>query len=155
MFHKIKITDLLFLFLYNSYIFHNNFISHIIDINIDDQHFINIYENNNLIIDFEYFLNKFYYSFFQKKYLNNINNNNFYIDTNKLNECYICMDEFIFNYKNSYKLPCNHIFCKKCLHNYIIHKKINILPCPLCRNNFLYKKNILYNHLFGIQYSFY
>ena len=41
--------------------------------------------------------------------------------------CPICFEEST----NLVKTRCNHIFCKKCMHNYLILKH----NCPLCRQN--------------------
>ena len=47
----------------------------------------------------------------------------------KVISCSICLDDY--NDKDTYKTPCNHSFCKRCLDDWFSRGN---KCCPLCRN---------------------
>ncbi len=51
-------------------------------------------------------------------------------------ECLICLSEPV----NAVTIPCGHIFCWKCLREWINSR--DKIECPICRNGFE-KKNII------------
>ena len=47
--------------------------------------------------------------------------------------CSVCLDVFK-EFKEPKKLPCGHIYCKRCLEGLILHSSGALLTCPTCRN---------------------
>lgn len=45
--------------------------------------------------------------------------------------CPLCLDIF----KKPKKLPCDHVYCRECLHGLTLRSNHGIISCPACRNN--------------------
>lgn len=58
--------------------------------------------------------------------------------------CSICLDKITDNIDDMLVLPCNHVFHKNCINNWIIYKlNDNTRPnCPLCKQNIHIIKDI-------------
>jgi hypothetical protein len=103
--------------------------------NIDDiNNIINnqIQNNNNIISNEEYNLN-------QDKIIDLMKKNFNFIDFGSIkekldNKCSICIEEFVASDKVVIT-PCNHIFHKNCINNWLI-KNNNEIKCPNCNHIF-------------------
>jgi len=71
-------------------------------------------------------------------------------------ECCICYTSL--NNYNSLTTNCKHLFCIECFKQYISEKDMQILSCPMCRQQikeiYIYDKNKLYS-LYTIFYPYY
>jgi hypothetical protein len=103
--------------------------------NIDDNNNIinnQIQNNNNIISNEEYNLN-------QDKIIDLMKKNFNFIDFGSIkekldNKCSICIEEFVASDKVVIT-PCNHIFHKNCINNWLI-KNNNEIKCPNCNHVF-------------------
>ena len=103
--------------------------------NIDDNNNIinnQIQNNNNIISNEEYNLN-------QDKIIDLMKKNFNFIDFGSIkekldNKCSICIEEFVASDKVVIT-PCNHIFHKNCINNWLI-KNNNEIKCPNCNHIF-------------------
>ena len=103
--------------------------------NIDNNNNIinnQIQNNNNIISNEEYNLN-------QDKIIDLMKKNFNFIDFSSIkekldNKCSICIEEFVASDKVVIT-PCNHIFHKNCINNWLI-KNNNEIKCPNCNHIF-------------------